>query len=151
MVNKITLLYIFLISIGLFFAYTYYKGSKQRTLIQAISSQLEENQWKQIDFSKIQDVTFDRVCFLEAYSSNEIAWSTLGFEWDVEGKTSINDNDGLTAIVFIQDNTVTGYCEYPLPLDDFFIPISMCIKKESPILRAKKSNNYPHVWDKNKG
>jgi hypothetical protein len=104
--------------------------------------QLESNKWQKIDFSEIPNIAFDRVCFLDSYTSNEMAHDILGFEWDAEAKTSINDNDNISAIIFIMNNTVVGYCESPFSLDSFFIPDSMCITDKNPILKSKSKTRF---------
>lgn len=127
--------------------YSYYDTHKYEKIKKAIALQLKQTNGQKIDFSKIKNVVFDRVCFFGSYFPKEYVTGVLGVNWDINKKTSIGDNDGVSAIVFVKKNTVTAFCEYPLALKDFEIPLSQCITRKKPVLNRKKRYNYYRIWE----
>ena len=72
-----------------------------------------------VDLGKSYEGEWDRVCFLGPYASNATARSTLGFDWDAEGKTAIRRNDGIVVLLFVRAKQVAAYAEHPRNLGDF--------------------------------
>ena len=71
-------------------------------------------------------ITWDKACILGAYSRDEEAERTLGFKWPAERRTSIEDSDGIALLLFVQNNSVIEYIEYPLDQGDFSRLASQC-------------------------
>ena len=72
-----------------------------------------------VDLGKSYEGEWDRVCFLGPYASNAKARTTLGFDWDAEGKTAIRRNDGIVVLLFVRAKQVAAYAEHPRTLGDF--------------------------------
>lgn len=64
-----------------------------------------------VDFSELVNGSWQKVCFFAPYSYNVTAKSVLGFNWDLENKSSISMSDGITLAVFIENQIVVNYFE----------------------------------------
>jgi len=84
-----------------------------------IKMQLEVNNGNKVDLSTVIESKFERVCIFGPYSHNEGTRNILGFDWDIEQKTSIHLNDGYNVLVFIANNQVVDYVKHPRNIGDF--------------------------------
>ena len=84
-----------------------------------ISAQFEASRTAPIDLSVVGPASWDRVCVLPPYATNQTAEKVLGFRWDAESKTSIAGSDGITVLVFVESQQVVAYAEHPRHLGDF--------------------------------
>jgi hypothetical protein len=74
--------------------------------------------------------TWEEVCVLGPRSDNTLASNTLGFDWNAESKTSIEDNDAITLLVFVRDGEVQDYVEHPRADGDFSRLSGKCFARE---------------------
>ena len=81
--------------------------------------QFEANKIDPIDLSIIGPASWERVCVLSPYTTNQTAEQVLGFKWDAESKTSIARRDGINVLVFVQTQQVVAYTEHPRNKGDF--------------------------------
>lgn len=63
-----------------------------------------------IDLSLYSQSEWSKICLFGPYSSNNDVSQTLGFDWDITNKTSIN-NDGIVVIVYSNNEEVLEYYE----------------------------------------
>jgi hypothetical protein len=66
-----------------------------------------------IDLAQLGSPSWQRVCVLTPYTTNQQAELVLGFKWNAEGKTSIASNDGVNVLVFVEGTEVVAYAEHP--------------------------------------
>ena len=55
--------------------------------------QFDASKTAQIDLSVVGPASWERVCVLSPYTTNQTAEQILGFRWDAESKTSIAGSD----------------------------------------------------------
>jgi hypothetical protein len=89
------------------------------SISEQITKQFKASQTEPIDLSAVGPASWERVCILSPYSTNQSAEKVLGFKWDVESKTPIAGSDGINVLVFVQEQRVVAYTEHPRNLGDF--------------------------------
>jgi hypothetical protein len=96
-----------------------------------ISSEIERSfsKGREIDLAQIFPRDWDRVCVLGPYSNNAIASQTLGFAWDAESQSSIKSDDGISLLVFVQNNTVLASAEHQRRFGDFSNLAGRCFSR----------------------
>ena len=73
---------------------------------------------------------WEEVCVLGPRSDNIAAGNTLGFDWDAEGRTSIETDERISLLVFVKDGEVTQYVEHPRADGDFSRVSGKCFARE---------------------
>lgn len=81
---------------------------------------------------------WEQVCIFGPYSNNDYAQSTLGFAWDIESKSSIFANDGISLLVFIEDNRVLAHFEVSRRNVDFANLSGNCLNRNNAIFINKE-------------
>lgn len=76
---------------------------------------------------------WDEVCVLGPLSDNTAAGKTLGFDWNVESKSSIQTNEAIALLVFIKDGDVLHYVEHPRADGDFSNLSGKCFAREESV------------------
>jgi len=71
-----------------------------------------------IDLAQLGPASWQKVCVLTPYTTNQQAELVLGFKWNAEGNTSIASNDGINVLVLVRDTDVIAYAEHPRNLGD---------------------------------
>ena len=85
-----------------------------------ITAQVEDSRKSGfVDLSVVGPSSWERMCVLTPYTTNEMAAQVLGFNWDAESKTSITGSDVVNALVFIHGQHVVAYTEHPRSTGDF--------------------------------
>ncbi|MNZ36997.1 hypothetical protein D3C78_544360 [compost metagenome] len=84
-----------------------------------IAAQFDASKSAPIDLSVVGPASWERVCVLSPYTTNQTAERILGFKWDAESKTSIAGSDGINVLVFIENQQVVAYTEHPRNRGDF--------------------------------
>lgn len=84
-----------------------------------ITAQFEASSTAPIDLSVVGPASWERICVLSPYTTNQTAEKVLGFRWDAESKTSIAGSDGINVLVFVQNQQVLAYAEHPRNKGDF--------------------------------
>jgi hypothetical protein len=99
-----------------------------------------------VDLSKEVNGKWDRVCILTPYSTNQYAEKVLGFKFDVETKTDIFSSDGISLLIFANDNNAIQYYEVPRNNVDFSSLDTSCYKHDSAKFKLnKKANGWVSV------
>ena len=73
----------------------------------------------EVDLSEMLSGTWDRICLLPPYSTNEHAKAVLGVPLSIETKTRITSLDSITLLVTMRRNRITGLYEIPRGNIDF--------------------------------
>ena len=112
-----------------------------------ISEQFEASGRKLIDLKAAVPTDWDRVCFVGPYQDDSFVEKALGFSWPAERKTSIEDNDGITLLLFVKRKTVLAYVEYPRDHGDFNGLEGQCFNPENARFRSFPSSpdNWPRM------
>jgi hypothetical protein len=118
-----------------------------------ISRQFVQSAGVSIDLATIVTGTWEKVCVLGPYSNSDTAKEVLGFEWDAEGKTTIQSNDGISLLLFVQKSKVIAHVEHPRSHGDFSNLTMQCYLKEKAKFAhdPKPSKGWPGLFPKNAG
>lgn len=104
------------------------------SISEQIAKQFKASQTASIDLSTVGPASWERVCILSPYSTNQSAEQVLGFKWDAESKTSIAGSDGINVLVFVQEHSVVAYTEHPRNLGDFSRLQPRCLVRSQAIV-----------------
>ncbi|MGZ8152431.1 MAG: hypothetical protein ACXW0Q_06170, partial [Methylovulum sp.] len=99
-----------------------------------IQSQFEASQTASVNLALVGPSSWDRVCVLGPYTTNERTEHLLGFKWDSEAETSIAENDGINVLVFVQGREVVAYTEHPRNKGDFSKLQPQCLDRAQSIV-----------------
>ncbi len=118
---------------------------------QAIAAQFDESKGASVNLATAVPGQWEKVCVLGPYSTNETAKKTLAFAWDVKNKTSITTNEGISLLLFLQENKVVAYVEYPRNRGDFSNLTAQCFPKEKSqfVHDQKPAKGWPGLFPKN--
>jgi len=105
------------------------------SISEQITAQVEASKTSPIDLSVVGPTSWDRVCVLGPYATNQHAEKVLGFKWDAESKTSIAGSDGITVLVFIQNQQVVAFTEHPRNKGDFTKLQPRCLLRSQAIVK----------------
>lgn len=97
----------------------------------SIDKQFSSSGGKVIDLAVAAPSEWDRVCILGPYSNHETVKEALGFNWPSETLTSIDRNDGISLLVFVQGNFVIAYVEHSRRSGDFSNLSGHCFSRDS--------------------
>jgi len=84
-----------------------------------------------IDLSQLGPSSWQRVCVLPPYTTNDRAAQILGFRWDAQGKTGIDANDTFAVLVFVQGTEVVAYTKHPRNQGDLSLLKPPCLTRSS--------------------
>ena len=102
-----------------------------------IAVQFEASKTAPIDLSVVGPASWERVCVLSPYTTNQTAEQVLGFKWDAESKTSIAGSDGINVLVFVQNQQVVAYTEHPRNKGDFSKLQPRCLPRSQATVQRK--------------
>lgn len=116
-----------------------------------ITRGFESSGGKSINLAEAVAGPWEKVCILGPYVNNDTAKTTLGFEWDVEAKTSITSNEGISLLLFLRDGKVIEYAEHPRNQGDFSNLTMKCFLKENAVFTQDPSpmKGWPGLFNKN--
>jgi hypothetical protein len=116
-----------------------------------IAKQFTESKGAFVNLSTAVSGTWEKVCVLGPYSNDDIAKKTLGFEWSAETKTSIQTNEGISVLLFVQDSKVVSFAEHPRNHGDFSNLTTQCFPMEKAqfIHDHKPTKGWPGLFPKN--
>ncbi|MDF1688718.1 MAG: hypothetical protein P1U35_03830 [Cycloclasticus sp.] len=122
-------------------------GYIQSEASKSIWNQLEANEFKFIDFSKLGGSKWTKVCFLGPY--NESSEKALGFSWKVTEHTDVLKSDGHNVIVFATETQVVEYVVHSRGSGDFWKLSGKCLSRESAnLVRDEESGNWRNYVQK---
>lgn len=96
-----------------------------------------------IDLGTVGPPSWERICVLAPYTDNSRAEKILGFKWDAERQTSISGNDSVTVLVFVRQQSVVAFTEYPRNDGDFANLQPHCLERaNAKIVPVPGSNGF---------
>ena len=103
-----------------------------------------------IDLSQLGPASWQKVCVLTPYTTNQQAELVLGFKWNAEGKTSIASSDGINVLVFVRGTDVLAYAEHPRNLGDLSTLNPRCLPRASAkVVRQVGSQGWVYLVAQN--
>jgi hypothetical protein len=99
-----------------------------------LQAQFDASSTAPINLDLVGPSSWERVCVLKPYISNEQAEKVLGFKWNATGKTSIGGNDGINVLVFVKGSEVIAYTEYRRNKGDFLHLYPLCLQRDRAIV-----------------
>ena len=72
-----------------------------------------------VSLNKLTDFQWQRVFIFAPYTPVQKIYKSLGFEWEHAEKTNIHMRDDICLLVFVLNNRVVQYFEYPRNYGDF--------------------------------
>ena len=111
-----------------------------------IAVQFEASKAAPIDLAVVGPASWDRVCVLGPYTTNETAEKVLGFKWNAESKTSIAASDAVNVLVFVQNQQVVAYTEYPRNKGDFSKLQPHCLpRSNATVIREPSAGGWVYL------
>lgn len=110
-----------------------------------IEAQLHAKPLGPLNLALVGPSSWERVCILGPYTTNEHAEKVLGFKWDATGKTSIGDNEGISVLVFAQARQVIAYTEYPRNKGDFSKMAPRCLSRNQATLIQSRDGDWTPI------
>ena len=108
-----------------------------------ITAQFDASKTAPIDLSVVGPASWERICVLSPYTTNQTAEKVLGFRWDAESKTSIAGSDGINVLVFVQNQQVVAYAEHPRNKGDFSKLQPRCLpRSQSAVERESGTDGW---------
>ena len=120
-------------------------GCSSNRVSEAIRAQLHAG--KAIDLRSVEAGDWDRVCVLGPYSSDQAAKEALGFSWPVEARSSIEESDSISLLLFVRGKQVALAAEHPRTQGDFAELSGRCFAPEHAqfVRRADRADNWPEL------
>jgi hypothetical protein len=84
-----------------------------------IAAEVARGPGTEVRMRELTDFAWDRLHVFEPYSSRASIESELGFAWPHADSTGIDANDGVSLLVFVQNNAVVRYLVQPRGVSDF--------------------------------
>lgn len=112
-------------------------SSGSSPISEQIAVQFEASKTAPIDLSIVGPASWERVCVLSPYTTNQTAEQVLGFSWDAESKTLIAGSDGINVLVFVQNQQVVAYAEHPQNKGDFSKLEPRCLLRSQATVRRE--------------
>lgn len=72
-----------------------------------------------INVAELTDFAWDRLFIFAPFTAHNDIHESLGFHWSGVATTNIHQSDVNTLLVFVKDQRVLGWCEYPRVKADF--------------------------------
>ncbi len=87
-----------------------------------------------IDLAQVGPPSWERVCVLGPYVTNEAAEHILGFKWDVQRQSSIVVDDRINLVVFLKNEEVLAFTEHRRDKGDFLDLKPRCLARTQAVL-----------------
>lgn len=111
-----------------------------------ITAQFEASKTTPVDLSVVGPASWERVCVLGPYTTNQTAEKILGFKWDAESKTTIAGSDGVNVLVFVQNQRVVAYTEHPRSKGDFSRLQPRCLpRSNATVMRELDTDGWVYL------
>lgn len=118
-------------------------SSSNSVISEQITAQFDASKTTSIDLSVVGPASWERVCVLSPYTTDQTAEQVLGFKWDAESKTSIAGSDGINVLVFVQNQQVVAYTEHPRNKGDFSKLQPRCLpRSQSAVERESGTDGW---------
>ncbi|HCC08078.1 MAG TPA: hypothetical protein DEP72_08000 [Clostridiales bacterium] len=87
--------------------------------VKSIVEMMQKDNRVTLDFNKLITEDWESMYIFGSYTSYKEIFEVIGFEWEEVYKTNINHDDNINLLLFIDDNKVVKYIEYPISYGDF--------------------------------
>lgn len=115
-----------------------------------LAQQFASSESGAIDLAQLGPASWQRVCVLAPYTTNQQAELVLGFKWNAEGKTSIASSDGINVLVFVRSTDVVAYVEHSRNLGDFSKLTPRCLSRaNAKVVRQLGSQGWVYLVAQN--
>jgi hypothetical protein len=116
-----------------------------------ITRHVELSGRKEVNLADAVPGLWAKVCVLGPYSDNRRARDVLGFDWNVETKTSIQTNEGISLLLFVRGADVLTHIEHPRSGGDFTNLSGRCfLRKQFRFVHDPSSaTGWPGLFNKN--
>lgn len=104
----------------------------------AIADHLKDTPDQPLDLATLGPDTWQKICVLNPYTVNTEGEKILGFSWDFESQSSIKENDEISLLVFVKDQSVVAFAEHPRHQGDFTSLEPSCLTREDAVVKPKK-------------
>lgn len=99
-------------------------------LARTIEYDFERSGRRSLDLARAVPQPWERVCFLGPYVSDEMAREILGFEWEPEMVSMVQQNDGIILLVFVgANNQVEAFSNQWRRMTDFAAVSHRCFPR----------------------
>lgn len=112
-------------------------SSSSSPISEQIAVQFEASKTAPIDLSVVGPASWERICVLSPYTTNQTAEQVLGFRWDAESKTSIAGSEGINVLIFVQNQQVVAYTEHPRTKGDFSKLQPRCLPRSQATVKRE--------------
>lgn len=112
-------------------------ASGDQNISVAISAQFDSSPSAPVKLGLVGPKDWNRVCIIGPYSDNVEAERILGFQWDMQSKTSIMTNEGVNLLVFIKDREILAFTEHPRNKGDFQLSKQHCFVRSYAVFSRK--------------
>lgn len=114
----------------------------------SIAAQFSSSKGQRVDLATAVDGSWDRVCILGPYSTNDDAAEALGFSWPAETLTDIASDDGISLLIFAQGKSVLKFVEHPRGRGDFSNLRGRCFPRASAkfVQRDRPVDGWPGLF-----
>ncbi len=120
-------------------------ADRNHEINEQIQTQLQAKPMGPLDLALAGPSSWERVCVLGPYTTNEHAEKVLGFKWDATGKTSIGSNDSINVLVFAKGHQVIAYTEYPRNKEDFSKMTPHCLTRNQASLIQSRDGDWAPI------
>ena len=124
-------------------------GCNSDRVSEAIGEQVRSG--RMVDLRTVEAGDWDRVCVLGPYSNDQAATEALGFSWPVESRSSVEENDSISLLLFARGQHVVHSVEHPRDRGDFSELSGRCFRPEQAqfFLRAGRADDWPELAPRN--
>jgi hypothetical protein len=99
-----------------------------------------------IDLAELGPQSWERVCVLTPYTTNDEAERVLGFKWNAEGETSIASSDGINVLVFVRGSEVVAFAEHSRNAGDLSQINPRCLQRDkAKLVRHAGSQGWVYL------
>lgn len=107
--------------------------AQQSEVSDSIARNFKATEGKTVNLAAAVPGNWERVCILGPYSDNTAAKRALGFDWNIERKTTIQNNEGISLLLFLQGQSVLQYAEHPRSAGDFTNLSGRCFGRDAAV------------------
>lgn len=114
-------------------------------LIKDLRQLIEEKEDEEkiiINFQSLTDFKWDKLYIFFPYTPTDEIINTLGFNWSKVEKTSIWCDEGINLLVFVSNERVVKYIEYPRNYGDFLSLNKKVFTPQEAIFELRKQGDW---------
>lgn len=95
------------------------KSDLKETLFSVVVKKRGSEDRVMVSLNELTDFQWQRMFIFVPYTPIQKIHKSLGFEWDRAEKTNVHMRDDICLLVFVSNNQVVQYVEYPRNYGDF--------------------------------